>query len=185
MPKKNTLALQGQKRKPDNKVSPFWVWHRDFGVHQVLMGFSHQESSQNYWVQPNWCSFCCLYIYIYIYIFNYNWNPIVAGFGSTIISGNNHLVYVAEKLFVSFAGHSFASLRKQGVHVWVPVWRSGPFWYYSFWPVQSETKMRTWSLFIMRYTAIPRVIMSFCVSDNAFSSCIFFVGVRVPFRLEF
>ena len=89
------------------------------------------------------------------------------------------------EIVCEFAGHSFPSLRKQGVHVWVPVWRSGPFWYYSFWPVQSETKMRTWSLFIMRYTAIPRVIMSFCVSDNAFSSCIFFVGVRVPFRLEF
>ena len=42
-----------------------------------------------------------IYIYNYIYIFNYNWNPIVAGFGSTIISGNNHLVYVAEKSFVS------------------------------------------------------------------------------------
>lgn len=41
------------------------------------------------------------FVVVYIYIFNYNWNPIVAGFGSTIISGNNHLVYVAEKSFVS------------------------------------------------------------------------------------
>lgn len=62
------------------------------------MGFSHQESSKITGCNRIGAVFCCC---LYIYIFNYNWNPIVAGFGSTIISGNNHLVYVAEKSFVS------------------------------------------------------------------------------------
>ena len=44
------------------------------------------------------------------------------------------------EIVCEFAGHSCASFRKQGVHVWVPViWRSRPFGYYSFWAISSET----------------------------------------------
>lgn len=185
--KKKHFGAGRPKEKTGQQGLPFLGLTPRFWCASGTDGILPSSVLQNYWVQPNWCSFLLLFIDIYIYkiyiqlqlesnccrIWEYH-NLWKQSFG-----------LCCREIVCEFAGHSFASLRKQGVHVWVPVWRSGPFWYYSFWPVQSETKMRTWSLFIMRYTAIPRVIMSFCVSDNAFSSCIFFVGVRVPFQLEF